>query len=47
MSGGTFTRCVECLRLVIYGQVCVCGNRTNGQQVTPTSTTTDDERTTR
>lgn len=28
---GTFTKCRECERLVIYGQVCACGNDTNGQ----------------
>ena len=24
-AGGTFTRCPECGRLLIYGQTCTCG----------------------
>jgi hypothetical protein len=27
MSGGTFTRCESCRRLLIYGQQCVCHDR--------------------
>jgi len=30
MSGGTFTRCPDCGRLVIFGQTCTCGTKTNG-----------------
>lgn len=29
MSGGSIYRCPACGRLVIYGQTCTCGEKTN------------------